>query len=129
MTYGDAMECLMDGIITHAPGDIAVYGKTRHFYIDQRTEHKKAPEPDRVKPLGKTFNDYWLYVCPDCGLIHAVHTDITRRKQPIECGCHFHDRRKHSRIFLGIDKKPMKVPVKKILLDISETVTKGGIEA
>lgn len=118
MTYGEAVECLMDGMITHVPGDIVAYGKTRRFYIDQRTAHGKAPKPDRVKPLGKDVADYWLYVCPDCGLIHAVHNDIVRMKRPFDCGCHFHDRRKHTRKFLAPDKKALEIPVKKILLDV-----------
>lgn len=54
MTYGVAMELLVDGVITHKPGDILAYGRTRRFYIDQRTERRKAPKPDVVKPLGKT---------------------------------------------------------------------------
>lgn len=120
MTYGEAMECLMDGMITHTPGDILVYGKTRRFYIDQWTAHGKSPKPDRVKPLGKAVNDYWLYVCPDCGLIHAVHNDIVRRNRPIDCGCHHHDKRKHTRMILGPGKKPFEFPVKKILLNYAD---------
>ncbi len=119
MTYGVAMELLVDGMITHKTGDILAYGRTRRFYIDQRTERRKAPKPDIVKPLGKDTGGYWLYVCPDCGLIHAIHNDVVRMKRPFDCGCHFHDRQKHTRKFVGPGKKIVKFPVKKILLDVS----------
>lgn len=120
MTYGEAMECLLDGVITHKSGDLLVYGETRRFYIDQRTAHKLAPEPDVVKPLGKTVNGYWLFACPDCGLIHAIHNDVVRMKRPFACGCHLHNKRMRTRMLLGPDKKLIKFPAKKILLDVSE---------
>ncbi len=119
MTYGEAMEGLVDGIITHKLSDVLAYGRTRRFYIDQRTEHDASPEPYVVKPLGKDTGGYWLYICPDCGLIHAIHNDVVRMKRPIDCGCHFHNRRKHTRMFLGPGKIAMEFPVKKILLDVS----------
>lgn len=129
MTYGEATECLLDGVITHMLEDILAYGKTRRFYIDQRTAHGKSPKPDRVKPLGRTVNGYWLYVCPDCGLIHAIHNDVVRRNRPFDCGCHYHNNRKHTRTILDPGKRPFEFPVKKILLDISELYTKKGGEA
>ena len=87
MTYGEAMETLIDGVRTHEPKDIVVYGTVRRFYIDLRTEYKKDPLPDKVWPLGRTINNYWLYVCPDCGLIHAVHNDLVGGGKVVNCGC------------------------------------------
>ena len=120
MTYGEAMECLLDGMITHVKGDMVVYGNARRFYIDQRTEYMKAPEPDRVKPLGKTVFGYWLYVCPDCGLIHTIHNDVVRMKRPFDCGCRLNNKQRHTRKLFWLGKRAVEVPVKKILLDTPE---------
>lgn len=114
MTYGEAQELLIDGRITHEPGDILAYGGKRRFYVDQRTIHHPAPEADEVIPLGKTDNGFWLYVCPDCGLIHSVHQSRLCWKHPFACGC----KTRYNKRWIATPEGVAKVPAKYIVLNL-----------
>ena len=114
MTYGEAQELLIDGRITHKPGDILAYGETRRFYVDQRTIKHVDPEPDEVIPLGKTEQGYWLYVCPDCGFIHSVHQSNCSERRPIICGC----RTTRFKRWILIQGETIKIPAKHIILKL-----------
>lgn len=119
MTYAEAIELLIDGTITHEFGDVLRYGQSRKFFIDKRTKSKLEPEHDVVFPLGKTVCNYWLYVCPDCGMVHAVHRDMLRKDKAIICGC------RNSRFKRYIIGCRQRLPAKKIILDIWNTETMG----
>ncbi len=87
LTYAEALELLEGGQLTHSPEDILKYSTDEEYLIDSRTTHNIQPGLGEVQPLGKTFNGYWLYICPDCGKVHAIHQKRLYGKKSIVCGC------------------------------------------
>jgi hypothetical protein len=95
--------------------DVIFYGSRfgRKFYIDQRTKHNPDPTPDVVHALGRTSNMHWLYVCPDCGMIHSVFQPNIRHVGLVRCK---NEASSFRRYFIGPDAKAHLIPAKQVKL-------------
>ncbi len=115
MGYHAARILLKDGKITHRANDVICYGSRfgRKFYIDQRTKHNPDPTPDVVHALGRTSNMHWLYVCPDCGMIHSVFQPNIRHVGLVRCK---NEASFFRRYFIGPDAKAHLIPAKQVKL-------------
>lgn len=95
-------------------GDILI---SENGYIDERTIVDKSTGLHIVKPI--TFeNDYYKYICPECGEIHIIHKVRISRNKPIKKGCC--EVRSHSYRICLINGKLTKIKTSKIILNVEE---------
>lgn len=88
-TFLEAKELMEGGQVIFDECDIWVSfsPKAGIYLCDIRTDIDPATKIAYVRPIGK-YGEYWYYVCPNCGYVHAVHQTKVNKK--MRCGCPKH---------------------------------------
>lgn len=89
------------------------------FYVDERT--RRIDGIYHVKPVGKTCNDYYYALCPDCGRFEPFHKTDIKKNRPVKARCS--DRIGRWRCLLSLsdpvgERKIIRVPLVAYIIDL-----------